>query len=252
MWIPTRKNKTSMLNKDLRRRIVEGSKEYKLGHCGSALSCLDTINYLYKNVLTKDDIFILSKGHGSMALYTVLEKHKGIKMDWTMHPELDEEKGIFATTGSLGHGLPIAVGRAFAKKLKKVPGNVYVLLGDGEMAEGSVWEALLIANNLKLDNLVILVDVNKYGAVYPIADITSDTIETLQKKIAAFIPSTCVIDGHDESELEQIKKTPPGPSAIILDTIKGKGLDFLEQSHAHGFNFFFEPEKYVEAMEKLK
>ena len=102
-------------NKELRKKLIENIYEKQMKHVGPALSCLDIIDYLYANVLKQDDIFILSKGHGAIALYTVLEKH-GKKPDWLMHPELDEEKGIHATTGSLGHGLPIAIGRTFAYK----------------------------------------------------------------------------------------------------------------------------------------
>jgi transketolase len=238
-------------NKDLRKKIVEKSYSCKLGHCGSALSCIDFINYLYKEILKEEDIFILSKGHGSMALYAVLEE-KGKNPEWTMHPELNEEKGIYATTGSLGHGLPIAVGRAFGKKAKGSKGKVYVLMGDCETAEGSVWEALLIAKNIGVDNLVVLVDFNKYGCVYPTQRTISLDRYSLKNKLEAFGFNTLVLDGHNEEELSKIKQIEPGLNAVILETVKGKGIDFLEESHAHGFNFFFEPEKYKETMEKLK
>lgn len=238
-------------NKDLRRKIVEKSYSCKLGHCGSALSCIDFLDYLYKNVLKEKDIFILSKGHGSMALYAVLEQH-GKNPDWTMHPELNEEKGIYATTGSLGHGLPIAIGRAFAKKVKKDGGKVYVLIGDCETAEGSIWESLLIAKNLKVDNLIIFVDFNKYGATYPVERTICLDKESLKSKFEAFGFNTLILDGHNEEELSKIQEIQPGLNAVILETVKGKGIDFLEESHAHGFNFCYEEEKYKEVMEKLK
>ena len=120
------------------------------------------------------------------------------------------------------------------------------------MAEGSVWEAFSIAKTLKVDNLVVFVDYNKYGAVYPIKESISDDKETLKKKIEAFGFNTLILDGHDETDLAEIKNLNPGLNAIILDTIKGKGIDFLEESHAHGFNFFFEPEKYEKVMNELK
>lgn len=239
------------MNKDLRRKIVEKSCSCKLGHCGSALSCVDFINYLYKNILREKDIFILSKGHGSMALYAVLEE-QGKNPEWTMHPELDEEKGIYATTGSLGHGLPIAVGRAFAKKVKKDGGKVYVLMGDCETAEGSIWESLLIAKKLKIDNLMIFVDFNEYGAYYPIKESLNIDKESLKNKFEAFEVDTVILDGHDEEELSKIKLLEPGLKAVLLKTVKGKGIYFLEESHAHGFNFFYEPERYKEMMEKLR
>ncbi len=238
------------MNNNLRKKIVERSRSEKLGHCGSALSCIDFINYLYKNILKEKDIFILSKGHGSMALNVVLEEH-GKNPEWTMHPELNEKEGIFATTGSLGHGLPIAIGRAFAKKVKKDGGKVYVLMGDCEMAEGSVWEALSIAKTLKVNNLVIIIDSNKYGAVYPVKKSISDDNESLKAKIEAFGFGAKILNGHNEEDFKQIKNIETGLNAFILDTIKGKGINFLEESHAHGFNFFYEPEKYKEVMEKF-
>ena len=239
-----------MINKDLRRKIVEKSRSCKLGHCGSALSCVDFINYLYEDVLTEKDAFILSKGHGCMALNAVLEK-QGKNPEWVMHPELNEETGIYATTGSLGHGLPIAVGRAFAKKVKN-EGKVYALLGDCEMAEGSIWEALLMGKNLKLENLTIFIDFNKYGASYSTLETANINEESLRKKLEAFDFKTLILDGHDEEELKKIKTISPGLNAVILKTIKGKGIYFLEESHAHGFNFFFEEEKYKEIMEILE
>ena len=232
------------MNKDLRKRIVEGSKKYKLGHCGSALSCVDTINYLYKEVIKEEDIFILSKGHGSMALYVVLED-KGISPKWEMQLNLNEKKGIYATTGSLGHGLPIAVGRAFGKKLKKEKGNIYVLMGDCEMAEGSNWESMLIAKTLEIDNLTMLIDSNKYGSAFPVIKELKDY--SLKKKINAFGFNTIIIDGHKEKELAKIKNVK-GLNAILLNTIKGKGIDFLEKSHSHRCNFSLEPERYKEVM----
>lgn len=236
------------MNNDLRKRIVEGSRRYRLGHCGSSLSCVDAINHLYKEVMEEEDIFILSKGHGSMGLYVALED-EGIYQDWKMHLNLNEEKGIYATTGSLGHGLPIAVGRALGKRLKNEKGNVYVLLGDGEMAEGSNWESMLIAKTLEIDNLTMLIDSNKYGSTFPIINELRDF--SLEKKIDAFGFNTKVIDGHNKKELMKIKRTK-GLNAIILNTVKGKGIDFLEESHAHRCNFYIESEKYKEVMKDFR
>ena len=132
-----------LLNKNLRKKIIEKGYELKNGHLGSALSCVDTIKYLYDEVIGENDLFILSKGHGSLALYSVLES-KGKKVSWREHPEIKEEEGIYATTGSLGHGVPIGLGRAFAKKLRGDEGKVYVLIGDGEIEEGSNWESFII------------------------------------------------------------------------------------------------------------
>src|SRR3989338_6132196 len=195
-------------NKPLRKKLIENAFEKKMGHVGSALSCLDAVNYLYDNIITRDDIFILSKGHGAMALYLALEK-QGKKPDWTMHPELDEEKGIYATTGSLGHG---------------------------EMAEGSVWESLILANRFKLDNLYILIDWNKYGGltddVKKLFDFDGDS---LAARVRAFGFNVLKIDGHDEKQLESLKALHDARTVVILDTIKGKGVDVLEKTHFHGY-----------------
>jgi len=239
-----------MPNKSLRKKLIENAFEKKMGHVGSALSCLDTVNYLYDNIITKDDIFILSKGHGAMALYLALEK-QGKKPDWTMHPELDEEKGIYATTGSLGHGLPIAIGRAYARKLSG-KGRVFVLLGDGEMAEGSVWESLILANRFKLDNLYILIDWNKYGGltddVKKLFDFDGDS---LAARVRAFGFNVLKIDGHDEKQLESLKTLHDARTVVILDTIKGKGVDVLEKTHFHGYYFHQNPDEYKKALDAL-
>ena len=237
-------------NKPLRKKLIENAFEKKMGHVGSALSCLDAVNYLYDNIITRDDIFILSKGHGAMALYLALEK-QGKKPDWTMHPELDEEKGIYATTGSLGHGLPIAIGRAYARKLSG-KGRVFVLLGDGEMAEGSVWESLILANRFKLDNLYILIDWNKYGGltddVKKLFDFDGDS---LAARVRAFGFNVLKIDGHDEKQLESLKALHDARTVVILDTIKGKGVDVLEKTHFHGYYFHQNPDEYKKALDAL-
>ena len=238
-------------NKELRKKLIENANEKKLSHVGSALSCLDFVNYLYDNVLLEDDIFILSKGHGAMALYTALER-KGKKPQWNMHPEIDEKNGIYATTGSLGHGFPIALGRAFAKKFERKKGKVYVLLGDGEMAEGSIWETLILANRFKLDNLHIFVDWNKYGGLTDeVKELFDFDKESLAQRIRAFGFKTTVINGHDENELKLIKSFNDPKTIFILDTVKGKGVDILEKTHFHGYLFHQNPEEYKKTFESL-
>ena len=237
-------------NQDLRKKLIENAFNKKMGHVGSALSSLDCINYLFDQVMASDDIFILSKGHAAMALYTVLEKY-GKKPDWTMHPELNEEKGIYATTGSLGHGLPIAIGRAYAKKIKGT-GKVFVLLGDCELAEGSIWEAFLLLNRLKLDNIFVFIDWNKYGGL---TDSVSETVgldgENIASKLRAFGFNTIILDGHDEKELKTINQLKDGKTIVILDTIKGKGVETLEKTHFHGYYFHQNPEEYKKALADL-
>ena len=237
-------------NIELRRRILQKGLETKSGHFASALSCVDCIKYLYDHVLRDGiDTFILSKAHGEMAQFSVLET-KGFKPEWTVHLDLNEAQGIYATTGSLGHGLPIGVGRAFAKKLKGEDGRVYVLVGDGETEEGSNWEALIIANNLGLDNFTLLADWNKYQAVSSVYDVARTDRSTLKKRLEAFGCSTIVVDGHDDTELARIGDLPRGLNAVILDTVKGKGISFLENTHAHGYSWSAADVK--QAWEELK
>ena len=238
------------MNKEIRKKLIENAFNKKLGHVGSALSCIDCIEYLFDNIMNEDDIFILSKGHGAMALYSVLEKN-GIESDWNMHPELDEGKGIYATTGSLGHGFPIAIGRAFGKKLKG-KGRVFVLLGDGELSEGSVWEAFILANRFKLDNLHIFIDWNKYGGLDDsVKDLFNFDGESIPAKLRAFGFDSVTINGHDEKELRLIKELD-SKTIVVLDTIKGKGVKLLEDTHFHAINFATNVEDYEKALKDLE
>mgnify|MGYP001605322149 CR=1 FL=1 len=244
--------KTKLLNRDLRRRIIEKGTEMESGHFGSAFSCLDTVKYLYDNILREErDIFIMSKGHGEMALFAVLES-LGKKPKWTIHLDYNEENGIYATTGSLGHGLPIALGRAIAKTIKKEDGLIYVLLGDGEMEEGSNWEALTIAYHLNIKNLNLLIDWNKYQATDAVSSVASLDYKVLTERLQAFGCNTMTIDGHDIEELSYLKSLPNGLNAVILDTIKGKGVPYLEEKHSHGFDFNKYKELYKSTLEDLK
>ena len=238
-----------ILNKDLRRRILEKSYEEKLGHLGPALSCVDAIEYLYRNVLKFNDKFILSKGHGAMALYVVLEKQGYKGVEWKMHPDLNADGGIYATTGSLGHGLPISVGMAFAKKQNN-NGNIYCMVGDGELQEGSNYEALELAKVLKLDNLVVLVDWNKYQAIGPIDETTYGNYGAMKQKFESFGYNVLRIDGHDANHLSALKNLESRLNVVILDTIKGKGVESLEENHAHVWLQGYD--EYKESLELLK
>lgn len=153
-----------MLNQDLKHRICELSYKYGLSHIGSCVTSVDIINTIYY-CKGDDEPFILSSGHAGLALYCVLEKHNGIDAEQLykkhgVHPNRDIENGIYASSGSLGHGIGIAVGMALADRKK----NVYVLLSDGECMEGSVWESVRIAHDNNLDNLKIYINVNGYSA----------------------------------------------------------------------------------------
>jgi len=240
------------MNEDLRLRILEVGKEKAFGHYGSTMSCLDTIKYLYDEVLTKDDIFILSKGHGAPALHAVLES-KGLNPPWTVHNEYDEKNGIKATTGSLGLGLPTAVGRAYAKKLKCEKGKVYCMVGDGEMQEGVIWESFNLIHKLNLTNFVLLIDYNKYQAISSIKEIMDESNTTFRKKLKAFGFKVYEIDGHSLDGLRFLKSLSWKINAVIVHTIKGKGIPYLEKNQStHVLYQSEKPEIFEEAIRSLK
>jgi len=179
--------------------------------------------------MKKNDKFILSKAHASFPL-CILLKEKGLNPKLTTHLELDEENGINCTTGSLGHGLPIGTGMAFAKKHQRTPGKIYVMMSDGECQEGTTWESLLIAAKHKLDNLVVIIDYNKIQALSRLKDALP--LKSLSKKFIAFNWDCLEVkDGHSFRSLIKSfkKKNKKGkPLAIIVNTIKGKGIKEFE------------------------
>lgn len=156
-----------MKKNNLRNRIYQICYETNNPHLASSLSCLNIIKEIYSSFDFKNDVFILSKGHGCPALYAVLESY-GFKPDVSKsHPDIDIENGISCTTGSLGHGLPIGVGMALAKKVQGQPGKIYVLLGDMECLEGTTWESLNLAWEYDLDNLIVHIDNNEKVSYLP-------------------------------------------------------------------------------------
>jgi transketolase len=229
-----------------------------LGHTGGDLSASDILAVLYGGVLRLDplqptwpqrDRFILSKGHCAAALYTALAMRgffETAKLHTFMdplsklngHPDRNKLPGVEANTGPLGHGLPIAVGCAIAAKMRGESWRTFVLTGDGELQEGSNWEAAMSAQQYKLDNLVVIVDRNRLQQ----GDFTENTIrmEPLGDKWRAFGFAVAQIDGHDTATLlETFRRAPlePGkPTCVIANTIKGKGVSFAENQPAwhHG------------------
>ena len=168
---------------DLKKRILEIAYKHKLGHLGSYLSAAEIVDEIYKNKDT-DDIFILSSGHAALALYAALEKYEGKNAEELFlkhggHPHRDEENGIYCSTGSLGLGITVAVGRALANKNRKV----HVLISDGESAEGSVWEALRFIKESNLSNIEVYVNVNGYAA-YDKVD-----VKYLVDRLKVFLPT---------------------------------------------------------------
>jgi transketolase len=239
-------------SKELRRTVVRMLAAAKRGHVASAFSLVEILRVLYDDILKINpknpgaddrDRCILSKGHGCLALYALLgdkgffpeeELWKFCKPDGILggHPEQGKVPGVEASTGSLGHGMSIGVGMALRARMDKMNHRVFVVMGDGECNEGSVWEAALCAGKHKLENLTILVDYNKYqsaGTTYEIQD-----LEPFVKKWESFNFGTIEVDGHDVKKLREIlSKTPykkGKPTAIICHTVKGKGVSFVENN----------------------
>ena len=234
-----------------RHGIIGQSYKCKSGHIGCCFSCVEFMVYLYFHYLRRKDKFILSKGHACMGYYSIL-KEKGIMPlkvfesagmnggKLGKHPDKHPEWGIECSTGSLGHGLGVGCGIAYANKLDKNDNKVVVLLGDGECQEGSVWEALLFIAHHKLSNLLTVIDYNNIQAMGNTNDIIS--LYSLSEKLKAFNFDVCLIDGHDYDHLDRFFKAykfdynRETPLVLILKTIKGKGMGKFEntlESHYH-------------------
>lgn len=216
-------------------------------HVGSCLSIVDILTVLYFRIMNVDpadpskkhrDRFILSKGHGSAALYAILaekgffpkELLEKFYIDGGVlpgHLDRDSVPGIEVSSGSLGHGLSIGVGMSIASRQEKSPAQVYVLLGDGECNEGSVWEAVMLAATLKLGNLTAIVDFNKLQGFGRTNDVIDQT--NMAERWRSFGWESYEVDGHDQEALAAVLKLPhSGPKAVIAHTIKGKGVSFME------------------------
>ncbi len=215
--------------KKLRQQTFMAFIKKKEAHLGGSFSMIEILLSLYEKTLKKTDKFILSKAHASYPL-CILLKEKGLNPKLTTHLEIDEKNGIHCTTGSLGHGLPIATGMAFARKYKKKKGNIYVLISDGECQEGTTWEALLIAAKHKLDNLIILIDYNKIQALSKLKDALP--LHNLINKFKSFNINTInVKNGHSFGAILgalRKKRKKNKPLAIIFNTTKGKGIKKFE------------------------
>ena len=215
--------------KKLRQDAFNTFVEQGEAHIGGAFSMIEIIVILYEKVLKKEDKFILSKAHASIPLCLLLrEKYSNIPL--TTHLELDPGHGIHCTTGSLGHGLPIATGMALAKKRLKIKGKIYVMLSDGECQEGTTWESLLIGAKHSLDNLVVIIDYNRIRALTTLDE--GLPLDNLSDKFKAFNwDSIEVSDGHSFKELLSVfteSSIQEKPRVIIMHTVKGKGVKAFE------------------------
>jgi len=254
-----------------RKNILKYIVGANAGHTGGCLSCVDILNVLYNNVLNVSpatfaspdrDRYIQSKGHCVEALFVVLADHGFFpesdletlckyKSHYIGHPTR-KVNGIEQNTGALGHGLPLAVGTAIAAKMDKKEYRVFTLLGDGELPEGSNWEAALTASHYKLDNLCAIIDKNSLQIIGSTADVCNT--DPLDKKFESFGWAVMQVDGHDLKQLaETFAKMPfetGKPNLVIAHTIKGKGISYMENQVKwhHGVR---NKEQYEEAIVEL-
>ena len=210
--------------KELRLKTVEMSIEHGDAHFGGCFSEIEILLSVF-NRLKEEDRFILSKGHASYPYYVLL-REKGFNPKITLHPDKDIANGIYCTTGSLGHSLPIAVGLALAKKIEGEKGIIYVLLGDGECQEGTTWETLPLIKQYQLDNIVVIVDDNKIQAINKTDDVSKMDLYELFKPFGI---ETFKVDGHSTFKLDSVLNNK-GSKIIIAETIKGKGISFMENN----------------------
>jgi len=227
---------------NIRKNILKKTFDAQSSHIGSCLSIVEILYVIYFLKLKKRDTFILSKGHAALALYSTLFEKKiiskkildsyGKNNSHLMSHVSHKVRGIEFSTGSLGHGLPYAVGKALGEKVNRTKNKVYVLISDGELNEGTTWESLLFASFHRLDNLNIIVDYNKIQSLDFIKNVLK--IEPLKKKINSFNCNVIKIDGHNIEKILKslITKKNGKPNFIIANTIKGKGIDFMENSIA--------------------
>mgnify|MGYP000244607566 CR=1 FL=1 len=217
----------------LRQDTFKAFIEHGEAHLGGSFSMIEMLLALYEVVLKEEDKFILSKAHASFP-YCLLLREKGYNLPITTHLEINPENGIYCTTGSLGHGLPLGTGMALGRKLQKKPGNVYVMMSDGECQEGTTWESLLIATKHCLDNLVVLIDYNKIQALTTLEDALP--LDNLSAKFKAFNWDCAEVnDGHSFEELLPVLQESNAegkPRVIIVHTTKGKGIKPFENDPA--------------------
>lgn len=243
------KHDLEMTAADIRKKIFKTAYHAGGGHMGSAYSMVEIITTLYFDEVLKyraaepdwegRDYFILSKGHACYALYAALAKagYFEEKELWTVgkpgsafggHPKLHEIPGVEASTGALGHGLSFGIGIALAQKQDQKSNHVYVVLGDGECQEGSIWEAALSAPSLGLDNLTVIIDHNKLQAMDQLENIVH--MKPFHDKWRAFGWNVLEIDGHAMPQVKEalLSHKQNQPTVIIANTIKGKGVSFME------------------------
>ena len=257
----------------VRMGVIEGTHGAKAGHPGGSLSAADVFTYLYFKEMNVDpknpkweerDRFVLSKGHTAPGLYAALANRgffpvedlptlRHIDSYLQGHPNMNTVPGVDMSTGSLGQGISVAAGMALAAKHQGKTCRIYALLGDGEIQEGQVWEAFMLAHHYGLDNLCAVIDNNGLQIDGPIDKVMSPY--PIPEKLKAFGWNVVEIDGHDfdqiESAFAQARETKGAPTAIVMKTTKGKGVSYMENQagwHGKAPN----DEEYEKAMAELK
>jgi transketolase len=250
-----------------RRRILDISQTVSALHIAPAFSCLELVDTVYFGLMRRtghpetDDTFVLSKGHGSLAQFVVLEELGIIpreqldhycKPGWPLatHPDYGTP-GIEASTGSLGHGLSLTVGMAYADKMHRLDRDIYVVMSDGELMEGAVWEALMTAPSLGVTRIVALIDLNDFQSLGQTSRILPNFYPMLDK-LRAFGWQAVEVDGHDAQAIyDAVTHRHPGkPTVVLGKTTKGKGVSFMENVpiwHYRSPN----PEEYQRALQEI-
>jgi transketolase len=250
-----------------RRRILDISQQVSALHVAPAFSCVEITDAIYHELMRKEpdgsfhDVFLMSKGHGCMIQYVILEE-LGVLSRADLdayckpngrlgaHPDY-ETPGITASTGSLGHGLGMAIGQAYAEKLKGTNVTIYCVLSDGEYQEGSTWEAMMMAGNLRLNNLVGFMDNNDFSGLERMSE-THKAFYPIVEKAEAFAWESVEVDGHDSQAIVDAVRSRNGqrPMLVVCRTVKGKGVSYMEHVpiwHYRSPN----PEEYRQGLKEL-
>jgi transketolase len=251
-----------------RRRILEVSQQVMALHIGSAYSCTEIVDGIYNELMRHElpnggaDVFLMSKGHGCMIQYTILEERGTLSradMDayctsagrLGCHPDIGNP-GIEAATGSLGHGLSMVVGMALAERARKNDTVIYTVLSDGEVQEGSTWEATMMASSFGLSNIVCFIDNNDFQSLGRTSE-THPSFYPLKEKFEAFGWETVELDGHDSQAIAEAVRSRKGdkPFMVVAKTTKGKGVSYMENIPIWHYRSPSK-EEYVQALEELE
>jgi transketolase len=254
--------------RSFRRRILEISQQVTALHVAPAFSCVEITDAIYHTLMRRQagggyhDAFLMSKGHGCMIQYVILEEQGVLSREdldlycqpggrLGAHPDYGTP-GIGASTGSLGHGMGIATGQAYAEKLKATDVIIHVVLSDGEFQEGSTWEAMMMAANLRLDNLVAFMDFNDFGGLERMSD-GHRAFYPLVPKAEAFGWEAVEVEGHDEEAIIDAVANRRGgkPMLVVCRTVKGKGVSYMENVpiwHYRSPN----PDEYRQALKEIE